>query len=586
MRFLSLFSGIGGFDLGLERAGMVCDSVCEIDKNCQTILDRHFPRAKLYDDVKKVGKKIHGQKTIDLICGGFPCQDLSVAGKRAGLAGERSGLWFEFARVIDELEPRWVIIENVPGLLSSNKGKDFAVIVQWLAERGYGVAWRVLDAQHFGIPQRRRRVFIIGSFGNGRAAQVLFESEGVSGNIAARKKTGKETAYSLRANPSHSGDKGDGGINTTMITQAIRTNVYNNSDPIMEVKNLICMPSGQGNVAPTLHTGLGHHGWSIGDQDINSLISHSLRAQSQLAHREDIDTIVFDWQSGGDVRLNISDKPMLQSNQVPAVWDASQETSKAHKTKLQNKTPYTLNQAGQMMVGVRRLTPVECARLQGFPDGWTEYSLKSGKSVIISAWLKTFAQFLNVDEKWLTENLESVSCTIKDSINTGQRICLSDTTQQTTNAKSVTGWLEKMEPEDYVQGITNHGSVMVTQDNQTGIWKSKPISKQDDRKYTGLSWKISLAENYEQENLSTILTWMKQMTRLKTSIFAKTETNMERYMILWSAPQFNCLEAGNLSLRTDDIEFQSDSTQYRQLGNAVAVPVVEWIGKRIMKYDK
>src|SRR3990167_5769396 len=139
MKFISLFSGIGGFDLAFERAGFICDTVCEIDKQVQTVLRRHFPHARLIDDVRKVGKESHERKSIDLICGGFPCQDVSIAGKRAGLAGKRSGLWFEFARIIDELEPQWVVIENVPGLLSSNRGRDFAEIIQWLVKRGYGV---------------------------------------------------------------------------------------------------------------------------------------------------------------------------------------------------------------------------------------------------------------------------------------------------------------------------------------------------------------------------------------------------------------------------------------------------------------
>ena len=174
MNVLSLFSGIGGFDLGFERAGMTVVGVCEIDKHAQKILQRHFPAATLHTDVRKVS---YERGTIDVVCGGFPCQDISVAGKRAGLAGERSGLWFEFARIIDEAQPAWVVIENVPGLFSSARGEDFAEIIQWLDERGYGVAWRVLDAQGFGLAQRRKRVFIVASFGSPRCAKVLFESE-------------------------------------------------------------------------------------------------------------------------------------------------------------------------------------------------------------------------------------------------------------------------------------------------------------------------------------------------------------------------------------------------------------------------
>lgn len=194
MKALTLFSGIGGFDLALERADVDVVGVCEIDKNAQSVLRRHFPKAELFDDVKKVGVNTHAKGTIDIICGGFPCQDLSIAGKRKGLDGERSGLWYEFARIIDELEPQWVVIENVPGLLSSAKGSDFAIILQWLAERGYCVAWRVLDAQYFGVAQRRRRVFVVASFGNGRAAEILFEPESLSGNTPPSRETGQGIA--------------------------------------------------------------------------------------------------------------------------------------------------------------------------------------------------------------------------------------------------------------------------------------------------------------------------------------------------------------------------------------------------------
>ena len=567
MKFISLFSGIGGFDLAFERAGMECVAVCEIDKNAQSVLRRHFPKAELFDDVRKVGKETHERKSIDLVCGGFPCQDVSIAGKRAGIAGERSGLWFEFARIIDELEPHWVVIENVPGLLSSNNGKDFAVIVQWLAQRGYGVTWRILDAQYFGVPQRRRRVFVVASFGNGSAAEILFESEGSTWNNPPSREAGKEVAYSLRANPSHSGDKGDGGINTTMVAGTLSASAGG-----------LNRPAGQGNELDFL----------VPSRDVAETITQnnynglgggktSPKISVVMAHGQANAEIVND---GSPSLTDNHEQPIL----FEQVWDSAQITSKQHGSK-PSEISQPLNTLLGMMVGVRRLTPIECERLQGFPDGWTDYSLKLGHSVIMSAWLKTFAQFLNVDEKWLTENWGSVSCTTRDTKNMGQRICLNDMTPQTTNAKSVIGWLEKVEQEDFVQGIINPGSVMVTRDSQTDTWKSSPISKQDDLKYTGQLWKISLVGNYDQENLSTILTWMKQTTLLRTSISAKTEMNTEKFMILWSEPQSSYSRAENWCLRMDDIAYQSDSARYRQLGNAVAVPVVEWIAKRIVKAE-
>jgi len=337
MKSVSLFSGIGGFDLGFQRAGIECAAVCEIDKNAQSVLRRRFPNAELFDDVRKVGKETHGRNTIDIICGGFPCQDVSIAGRRAGLAGERSGLWFEFARIIDEIEPRWVVIENVPGLLSSNEGKDFAVIVQWLAQRGYGVAWRVLDAQFFGVPQRRRRVFIVASFGNGSATEVLFESEGGERDNPKGGETGKEVAYSLRANASHSGDKGDGGINTTMVTAFM---------------------AGQGAKAG----GLG----------ASQTLSPTLKGAGSGTNQ--VPTIAQTLTSGGNGHRGHQD-PVNQTI-VPVIWHNHQQDGSIRMQE-DGTAPTVSRQWGTggnnvPFVGVRRLMPIECERLQGFPDGWTD----------------------------------------------------------------------------------------------------------------------------------------------------------------------------------------------------------------------
>lgn len=176
MKVASFFSGIGGIDLGLERAGMEVVFQCEILKFGQTILKKHWPGVDLKDDITKLsGADI---PNVDLFAGGFPCQDLSLAnqGKRKGLEGARSGLFYKYAKLIEEKKPRWVFIENVPGLLNSAKGGDFKVVISTLDELGYGVAWRVLDARFFGTPQRRRRTYIIASLGTLGAAEVLFDA--------------------------------------------------------------------------------------------------------------------------------------------------------------------------------------------------------------------------------------------------------------------------------------------------------------------------------------------------------------------------------------------------------------------------
>ena len=188
MTGVSLFAGIGGFDLAMQRQGVRVVASVEIDKNCNKVLAQHFPNTKQFNDITEVkgSDLIEAGFTPDrgIITGGFPCQDLSVAGKRAGLAGARSGLFWEAARIVEETQSNWFIIENVPGLLTSNSGADFGVVIGTMADLGYGVAWRVLDAQYFGVPQRRKRIFIVGRRGadSTSPAEILFNSQGRRGS--------------------------------------------------------------------------------------------------------------------------------------------------------------------------------------------------------------------------------------------------------------------------------------------------------------------------------------------------------------------------------------------------------------------
>jgi len=194
----SLFAGIGGFDLGFERAGFETRWQVEIEPFCEAVLKTRFPKANLHADIRDCGR--HSLDPVDVITAGVPCQDVSVAGKRAGLAGERTGLFYEFARILRELRPAWFVFENVPGLLSSNRGRDFAEVLRVLmVECGYGVCWRVLDSQFFGVAQRRRRVFVVGSLGKPCPVAVLFEREGCKGDFAKGRKAGADVAYALAA---------------------------------------------------------------------------------------------------------------------------------------------------------------------------------------------------------------------------------------------------------------------------------------------------------------------------------------------------------------------------------------------------
>jgi len=199
---VSLFAGVGGFEIAMKNHNVKVVASVEIDKNCQSVLSRHFPESKIFSDVTQV----KGSDLIEagfepsrgIITGGFPCQDLSVAGKRAGLAGERSGLFWHIARLVEETQTEYFVLENVPGLLSSNKGADFGLVIGTMAELGYSVAWRVLDAQYFGVPQRRKRVFIVGRRTGNESdpAKVLFERDSVRRNPAQSKPQREDSATS------------------------------------------------------------------------------------------------------------------------------------------------------------------------------------------------------------------------------------------------------------------------------------------------------------------------------------------------------------------------------------------------------
>jgi len=180
LTFGSLFSGIGGFDLGFERAGMECKWQVEIDEACNKVLEKHWPNIARYKDVREVGKS--NLEPVDVICGGFPCQDVSLAGLRKGLEGKRSTLWTEFYRIVCEIQPRWVVIENVSGLLSSDNGEFFRIILWGLASVGYDAEWRIIKASDFGANHKRERIIIVANRnGNwGQDWSCLFKSKTIT----------------------------------------------------------------------------------------------------------------------------------------------------------------------------------------------------------------------------------------------------------------------------------------------------------------------------------------------------------------------------------------------------------------------
>lgn len=318
MKAWSLFSGVGGFDLALQRAGVDVTLQCEIDPWRRRVLASHFDDVLQEEDVRLVEGR---PGAADLLCGGFPCQDLSVAGRRAGLDGARSGLFFEFARIAEELELAarggWIFLENVPGLLSSDGGRDFGIVLQTLADLGLAVAYRILDSRYFGVPQRRRRVFIVGHPRAECARAALFDPEGGAGSAESLEAPEQEVASTLGGGPGGRGWCDDLDRNGGLIAKTVGKK----------------------------HRGQGDHDTLV----VAATLSSGTPPNSNQAGRrreDDVNLVAF------------------HTTQDPIVDTISPALSKG--------TPSGMGAIGVLDgVSVRRLSPRECERLQGFPDDWT-----------------------------------------------------------------------------------------------------------------------------------------------------------------------------------------------------------------------
>jgi DNA (cytosine-5)-methyltransferase 1 len=486
--FVSLFAGIGGFDLGLERAGHVCVGQVEIDKKAQAILTKHWPTVPKHDDVQTAKEWADEQGLkgrVDIVCGGFPCQDVSVAGRRAGLAGRRTGLFFDALAFASHVEAETVILENVPGLLSSNEGRDFGVVLSSLADAGYRyIEWRVLNSQFFGVPQRRRRVFIVASTRDRGGRQVLFESDGSSRDHSESGEAGEGPAGAAQVSAgvssfttgSHAGyvegigtlraaggDLG-GGSETLLVAEDVAKTLTTSNgrlNPEHEtfVIREITFPTAE--VLNTIPASLYHHGTVVNqDADAGHLVAEQTSAviappltaandpsrspqssevtaqiaavvaaqlqatyplQGTVIGRSDtagpagkgfgeagdpmytLDTVGphgvavgFMPTAGIDIQAENERTPTLKvgghpgvmyEEEVPVSFTASEMANsyaweREHYPTLTAQAP---SDTSNIQIGVRlgavvrRLTPVECERLQGFDDNWTDGQADSSR---------------------------------------------------------------------------------------------------------------------------------------------------------------------------------------------------------------
>lgn len=383
MKYGSVCSGIEAATAAWHPLGWTPAWFSEIEPFPSAVLAHHYPAVPNLGDMTKF--KEWKCDSIDLLVGGTPCQSFSVAGLRKGMADPRGNLALVFLAIADRLRPRWVVWENVPGVLSSAEGRDFGCFLGGLGELRYGFAYRILDAQYFGVPQRRRRVFVVGHLGDWRrAAAVLFERSCLQGNPPPSREAGQRVAPCAEGRAGRSGANNfatSGGPisdeDRIAVTLRGRSNASHRVDTDTYIPHIVPQAIWPAEVAPTLNAAFGdkqgledQHALHGAGLFVPSSVTHSLRAEGH------------DASEGGTGRGT----PL-----VPIGF--------SHQKSAMSTTPavaFTQNQAGDVLTGdksaamgtnqnatgrntpkvqdgmqVRRLTPTECERLQGFSDDYT-----------------------------------------------------------------------------------------------------------------------------------------------------------------------------------------------------------------------
>jgi len=374
MRYLSVCSGIEAASCAWNPLGWEAFALSEIDRFPAEVLAHHYPTVPNLGDMTKF--KDWPDAAIDLLVGGTPCQSFSVAGMRKGLADPRGNLMLTYLAIAERYAPRWLVWENVPGVLSSNEGRDFGTLLGGLAELGYGFAYRVLDAQYVrvesharAVPQRRRRVFVVGHLGDWRrAAAVLFERESLLGHPAPRRQAGKGIAPTLSART-----KGGGGLGTD----------FECDDGLI----------------PEIARALTTSNQRIDAETETLLVAHSLRAEGFDASEDGtgrgtplVPVLAFDCKASGQNGFSVGDVAGTQR----AMGHASSHTNGGG------------HQAVAYGSAVRRLTPRECERLQGFADDYTAI-IRGSKQAADGPRYKALGNSMAVNVmRWIGERIKAV----------------------------------------------------------------------------------------------------------------------------------------------------------------------------------
>lgn len=371
MRYLSVCSGIEAATVAWKPLGWTPVAFAEIDPFCCRLLKHHYPEVPNLGDFTKIGEEWRGK--YDLLVGGTPCQDFSNAGKRAGFEGARGTLTYAFAELVQRTMPAWFVWENVPGVCEGKFKEGFIGFIDMLASFGYCVAWRVIDAQYCrvdgferAVPQRRRRVFVVGSFGNVGSSDVLFERAGLRRDFAA--------GSNARENDSQKAGRCAQERGVWGAITADYGDKYNCDNQSIDNGNIICCDESSSTLSAQTP------GKAKEKSDYSKLIAYSINTQNMARGP------VGD--SAGHA-IGSKDSPSFTITR-----------KHHHAVAYENNLPLV-----QREMSVRRLTPIECERLMGFPDNYTNIPGASD-----SARYKSCGNSMAVNcMRWIGRRIEKVN---------------------------------------------------------------------------------------------------------------------------------------------------------------------------------
>lgn len=435
----SLFDGSGGFCLGAKLVGITPISCSEIEPFPIRVTTKRLAEVKHLGDVTKI--KVNEIKPVDIITFGSPCQDMSIAGKRAGLKGLRSNLFYEATRIVKEMrdktngtKPRYIVWENVPGAFSSNKGEDFFSVLQEICKiKGhridearpskwqtsglimaddFSIAWRVFDAQYWGVPQRRRRIYLVCDFNGKSAGKILFESEGMPWHLEKSKCPWKRTTGGFK--------ESTGGSVTNLCLNdqgGQRMDVHENKSGTITAS--------VGNHPPLVFENHGQDSRFKGPIDISNTIGASLGTGGNnqpfvVEDKVDIFDVRITSENTKNHRANIYETDVARTintglnspdaNQGGLAIVYSTSKNSHHTAAVENlantlvasdyKDPPLVNDMDGKRYIVRRLTPKECGRLQGFPDSWCDgLEIENPTEKELEFWTDVFETYRKVVTK-------------------------------------------------------------------------------------------------------------------------------------------------------------------------------------------